>query len=249
MKRIAVLFLLGMMTPVFAAAEKVIIATDVWTGYVNRDQTGCYVDILNEILRKNGVDYQLLIDDYDRCKVSFARGKADALLGAYANEVHERALYPVWHIDCSVTQVIFRSGGHTWLDERTLFGKRVAWQTGFDMDVMLTVPVTKMEVGSVDAGLAAVRADKADFYIEERDILHDYLRSHSASAMTSLTAINFYKKKIYLVFSPALGETAKLWDREFLKMIRDGRLKAVFVKWGMMKENETVTSYFMEGAH
>jgi polar amino acid transport system substrate-binding protein len=231
------------------AAGPVVIASDVWPGLVNADRTGCYVDILNEVFLKNGISYRLQLDKYDRGKTLFMQGKADGLLGAYADEIRQEALYPVWHLDCQVTEVLFRRGGFTWVDERTLTGRHVAWQKGFDMDVMLTVPVVKMEVASVKDGLAALGSERADFYIEERDLLQGFCRSNPGFDMASFTAVPFYKKKIYLVLAPSQKELAKLWDRELLKMVRNGRLKAIFVKWELMKKDEVITSYFMEGAH
>ena len=56
------------------------------------------------------------------------------------------------------------------------------------------------------------------------------------------------KKKIFAVFAPGAARMGKLWDKEMLGLVRSGKLKEIYLKWGLMKEGETITHYYQEGA-
>lgn len=247
MKRIVLCGLCGALA-LPAAIPTVTIASDVWPGYFNRDLSGAYVDIVREALRPGGIVVRFQAHPYDQAKELLRQGRVDGLLGPYRDEIRENALYPVWHIDTAETQVLFLRQGHTWVDERTLAGMRVAWEKGFDMDVMLHVPVKRIEVPSVRAGLEALLAGRADFFIDERSQVEEARRVLPGIDWSPFSIVTFHKKKIYLVFAPALRELAAAWDRELLKMVRDGRLKEIFVRWKLMRAEDSIADYFMTGA-
>ena len=77
---------------------KVMLASEEWSDYTNKDGTGLAWDVLRQVFEPAGINLQTRSVPYTRSVGLAQRGEVDGWVGSYRNEA-EGVLYPHWNFD------------------------------------------------------------------------------------------------------------------------------------------------------
>jgi len=95
------LIVLCVFTAVVQAQEvpgKVMLASEEWSDYTNKDGTGLAWDVLRQVFEPAGINLQTRSVPYTRSVGLAQRGEVDGWVGSYRDEA-EGVLYPHWNFD------------------------------------------------------------------------------------------------------------------------------------------------------
>lgn len=227
------------MFPAFAHADKsalspIKLASEMWEGKTNPDGSGLFWDLIRETFKLANIDIEFEIVPYARSTSMVRNGHADAWVASYMDE-EDWAVYPKHHFDVdSVIALISAEMAKDWKGQTSLQGKRVAWVRGYDYDQYLTVTVNKMEVDTRESGLALIRRERIDAFIDDKDDLTTEINSLGFN-MEGHVFKDLMELPLYLGFAPNERgrELSRIFDQHFPTLVASGKAKELFQKHGV----------------
>ena len=213
------------------AAEpvQVHIVSEVWEDYTNADGTGLAWDLVRKVFEPAGVLVKAEGMTYTRAVGLVQRGKADAWIGAYQNEV-ESAIFPTWHYDVDPIYALGLANNNApRLD--TLGVYRLVWMRGYDYQDQLPNVRNYTELQSKNGILNMLTSHRADFYLDAEPEVKELLAKAEQPALYRVTLLTSLPS--YLGFVPnARGQQlADLFDRRMAELVKSGELKPIFQRW------------------
>jgi len=231
-----IMIILAILMPAQVSAEEpvtqITFASEEWKNATHSDGTGLYWDIFREVYEPEGIKINPIIRSYSGSVAMVKRQKADAVVGAYIDEIQE-AYYPKWHFAVDVVQVIFKKDKIAqWKGQESLKGKKVSWIKGYALDEYLDVPVEKNEFEDRKGALRALDKGRYDFFMDAQGDLIDALKSGIID--TSKYRIETVKQlNLYLAFvkNDKGKKYQEIFDKNFPKLVESGKIKALYDKW------------------
>lgn len=204
-----------------ADPKRIVVASEVYPGYVNDDKSGMYIDILSAIYPNTKID--VIITTYERSIRLVENKRADLWFGAYLNE-RSFALYPSLHMDQDKLALAYLDE-YRWHDLSATEGKKVAWVTGYSMGKYLPTTFESYEIPNIDTGVKMLRARRIDFIVD------DFVQLKNSQFFDNDINIHIFKRiPLYpgFVNSERGKKLVTLWDKGMQKMIDNGDLKLMF---------------------
>ena len=205
------------------------VASEVWENHSNADGTGLAWDLLRAVFEPAGVKLVADSEPYTRSIGLAQRGKVDAALGMYRDEVDDLD-FPRWPYAADRVVAL----GLTRLPKptlQTLANYRLIWVRGYAFQDQLHSVGRYQEVQRREGIPAMLREGRADFYIDD-DAEVDFLLA-SLEQPTDLQVTELQLLPLYLAFARTeRGRALKqLYEQRMDVLVRSGSLRAIFNRW------------------
>ena len=205
------------------------VASEVWENHSNADGTGLAWDLLRAVFEPAGVKLVGSSEPYTRSVGLAQRGKVDAALGMYRDEVGDLD-FPRWPYAADRVVAL----GLTRLPKptlQTLANYRLIWVRGYAFQDQLHSVGRYQEVQRREGIPAMLREGRADFYIDD-DAEVDFLLA-SLEQPTDLQVTELQLLPLYLAFARTeRGRALKqLYEQRMDVLVRSGSLRAIFNRW------------------
>lgn len=211
------------------APTHILVAGEAWEAHSNADGSGLAWDVLRAVFEPAGVKLRISSEPYTRAIGLAQRGKVDAALGLYPDEVDDLD-FPRWPY--AVDRVV--ALGPARLPRptlQTLAKYRLIWVRGYGFQDQLPGIGLYQEVQRRDGIPAMLREGRADFYIDddaEVDFLLASLEQHADLRVTELQLL-----PLYLAFARTERGLAlkRLYEQRMAVLLGNGSLRAIFKRW------------------
>lgn len=205
------------------------VASEVWENHSNADGTGLAWDLLRAVFEPAGVKLVGSSEPYTRSVGLAQRGKVDAALGMYRDEVGDLD-FPRWPYAADRVVAL----GLTRLPKptlQTLANYRLIWVRGYAFQDQLHSVGRYQEVQRREGIPAMLREGRADFYIDD-DAEVDFLLA-SLEQPTDLQVTELQLLPLYLAFARTERGRAlrQLYEQRMDVLVRSGSLRAIFNRW------------------
>jgi len=210
-------------------SKDIVVATESWDGATNRDGTGLYWDIIEEVYEPLGYTIIKKYKSYNKATEMVRTHNADMYLAAYKNE-KTFALYPKYYFDQDVVLAIYRSDIiEDWKGQGSLKGLKVGWIRGYDYDKYLSQKVKVQEVNTRSNGMKLLKSEHLDAFLDAKEDIAPYLRKAQLDT-------EYFAKKIILQLKlyPAFAKNKqgeklmKIWDKRISSLIKTQKFKEIY---------------------
>lgn len=214
-----------------ATAEKVVVVTDEWADYTNRDLSGYYFDLLREVYPEPTYLLDFRFVPYAR-SLSMVEGKeADIVLGIYQGDVPDvqRSKYIVERdlVDALVTPAL----ASNWKGVESLASKKVVAKNGYDFNKLTDVSMDYSEKASLPSMvqmLAAGRVDAVmDYTADLEPLIKEYKLSDDYRIFRGVVGAD-----VYFGFADTANgkQFQQHFDKEFKRLWDAGRVHELMKK-------------------
>jgi hypothetical protein len=215
---------------------QVVVAGPSWETFTNPDGTGLYHETLNALFGRHGIPVARRYMPSERARLLVTQGQVD-MQTCYGFETIAPPLLLPRHPMYEGRYAVFfsRSAVPDWRGVESMRGRTVAWRLGYYNDKSLPVPVRPIEVKSGESALNMVLLGRADFYLEDTNLLDASLRRTAMPFDPAAYRIEpVGERRYYPVFndSPRGRRLLRLYDEGMARMARSGELRRIFKKWG-----------------
>ncbi|MBL4798938.1 MAG: hypothetical protein JKY50_16090 [Oleispira sp.] len=163
---LAVLFFTTVNIPSLNASERIEIVSDSWINFVNTDGSGYYLDLLKLTFPSPEYELNITIVPYSRALHTIKAGKADIVLGIWANE-YTPSLLSQYPVEADILDALMRKN-HPKITNISSFNRfRVIAKVGYGIDELLDSPVSYDEHISLETMIKMILYERAD-------VLFDY---------------------------------------------------------------------------
>lgn len=222
--------------PALAASpppSEIHLVSDAWHGLTRKDGTGLYFDLIRAVYARRQIKLRINIYPYARTVQAVKDKRADAWVASFMNE-KDFALYPRWHFDRNVQQVLFRKRpGYTFAGTSDLRGQRVAWLRDFGLDKYIPEPMKVVEVDTIQSAMQMLEAGRIDYFVGAQSDLADDIAARKVD-MGGFELAFVMHLGLYLAFADnARGESLRrVWDEEMETFHKADAFKAIYRKAG-----------------
>lgn len=215
------------------------VVTPEWEGQTNKDKTGLFFEIIQNIYEPEGISIKITFVPWKRAQKMVANKKADAMLCVWKEEAEKFGyLLPVYPMYVEYTAVVFKNRTiKDWNGVKSLNGKSAVWLLGYNYDTFnFFKEITfncKKEVSTYEKAWFLLSKNRYDVYIEALIDINKYIKKNQVD-MTGFKTEILWGEKAYIAFAPA-AESArfiKVYDRNIIKLFKSGKLKKIHQKWG-----------------
>lgn len=217
-----------------AAAEvshpgEIRVASEVWEEHSNADGSGLAWDLLRAVFEPAGVKLLASSEPYTRSIGLARRGKVDAVVGLYRDEVTDLD-YPRWaYADDHVMALGLARLPRLTLENLAQY--RLIWVRGYDFQAQLPNVRHYQEVQRRDGIVAMLREGRADFYIDDDEEI-----AHLLGALPQrddLRVSRLQELPLYFAFARTERGQAlrQLYQQRMDKLVRSGALRPIFKRW------------------
>ncbi|MFZ3184776.1 MAG: transporter substrate-binding domain-containing protein [Pseudomonas sp.] len=205
------------------------VASEVWEEHSNADGSGLAWDLLRAVFEPVGVKLKITSVPYTRALGLAQRGKVDAVLGLYLNEV-EGIAYPRWpYADDAV--VALGLAGAPVPTLQNLANYRLVWVRGYAFQSQLPSLKNYQEVQRRDGIPQMLKQGHADFYIDDDDEVRILLAGTERPQEFLVTPLQYLP--LYLGFARTEHGQAlqALYEQRMPQLLRAGTLRPIFARY------------------
>jgi len=211
--------------------KSILVVSESWDGYTNKDGSGLYFDVVRAIYEPVGIKVKVKIYPYSRTTDMVKNKKADLWLASYIDE-EDYAVYPKYYFDQDVVTAMYKTKYFpNFVGEESLKNKNVCWVRGYDIDEYMDVPVIKNERNDRKSILLGLEKDRFDFFLDDRDDMQNAIEKNNFDTK-AYSFRELYSFKLYPAFrDDKRGKILRdIWDKRFEKLLKSGELKKIYVK-------------------
>ncbi|MHA4976795.1 substrate-binding periplasmic protein [Pseudomonas extremorientalis] len=208
---------------------KVMLASEEWSDYTNKDGTGLAWDVLRQVFEPAGINLQTRSVPYTRSVGLAQRGEVDGWVGSYRDEA-EGVLYPHWNFDSDHIYALGLASIPT-PTVATLGNYRLAWVRGYKYEEYLPNVRRFNQVERRDGILAMLLHGRADFYIDalaEAKYVLSQADDHSKFTLTPIAELPLY---IGFADNERGRGLMAVFDQRMAALVKSGELKPIFERW------------------
>jgi ABC-type amino acid transport substrate-binding protein len=217
-----------------ANIDKVIVVGPSWEKFTNLDGTGLYHEILNEVFGLYGIN---VIREYvpsERAYDLVRAGRADMMTcHDVARDPLQLAKYPMFAGPYHVFFNKKRIG--EWKGEETLRDRTLVWRIGYYSPANFPVHLEYKEVKTGGSALGMVLLGRVDFYVDDLSFIETSIKENKIPFDMADYDIRVAGYRTYhpvLLQSQRGNQVKALYDQGMERLIRNGRLREIFAKWG-----------------
>ena len=208
---------------------KIVLASEEWNDYTNRDGSGLAWDLLRRVFEPAGITLETRSVPYTRSVGLAQRGEADGCVGTYRDEV-SAVLYPRWNFDADHVYALGLATSAT-PTLATLGNYRLAWVRGYKYEEYLPTVRRFNQIERRSGILPMLQHGRADFYIDALTEAKYVLSQAQDPALFKLTHIA--ELPLYVGFADTERGRALMavYDQRLGLLVQTGELKAIFERW------------------
>lgn len=208
---------------------KVMLASEEWNDYTNKDGSGLAWDVLRQVFEPAGITVQTRSVPYTRSVGLAQRGEVDGWVGSYRDEAGD-VLYPYWNFDSDHIYALCLATAPT-PSIATLGNYRLAWVRGYKYEEYLPNVHRFNQIERRDGILPMLQHGRADFYIDAYTEARFVLGQADDPTQFKLTHIA--ELPLYVGFADTDRGRALMavYDRRMAALVKSGELKPVFERW------------------
>ncbi|XVJ48240.1 substrate-binding periplasmic protein [Pseudomonas sp. UBT] len=208
---------------------KVMLASEEWNNYTNKDGSGLAWDVLRQVFEPAGITLQTRAVPYTRSVGLAQRGEVDGWVGAYRDEARG-VLYPHWHFDADHLYALGLATAPT-PSLATLGNYRLAWVRGYRYEAYLPNLHHFNQIERRDGILPMLQHARVDFYIDSLTEAKHVLSQSDEPSQFKLTHIA--ELPLYVGFADTERGRALMavYDRRMAALVKNGELKPIFERW------------------
>lgn len=208
---------------------KIMLASEQWNDYTNKDGSGLAWDLLRQIFEPVGITVQTRSVPYTRSVGLAQRGEVDGWVGSYRDEA-SGVLYPHWNFDADHIYALGLATAPT-PTLATLGDYRLAWVRGYRYEEYLPNVKRFNQIERRNGILPMLQHGRADFYIDALTEAKYVLSQSQDPALFKLTHIA--ELPLYIGFADTERGRALMgvYDQRLAILISTGELKPIFERW------------------
>ena len=208
---------------------KIVLASEEWNDYTNRDGSGLAWDLLRRVFEPAGITLETRSVPYTRSVGLAQRGEVDGCVGTYRDEV-SAVLYPRWNFDADHVYALGLATSPT-PTLATLGNYRLAWVRGYKYEEYLPTVRRFNQIERRSGILPMLQHGRADFYIDALTEAKYVLSQAQDPALFKLTHIA--ELPLYVGFADTERGRALMavYDQRLGILVQTGELKAIFERW------------------
>lgn len=214
--------------------DEVIVVGPSWERFTNKDGTGLYHEILNEVFALHGISVVRQYVPSERGYDLVRSGRADMMTcHDVAVAPLQLARYPMYEGAYHVFFNKERIG--EWKGGESLRDRSVVWRIGYYAEANFPVPIQAREVKTGSAALGMVLLGRADFYVDDVSFIDDSIRQNKIPFNPAEYGVEVAGYRTYhpvLLLSERGNKVRDLYDSGMEQLIREDRLRPIFKKWG-----------------
>ncbi|AQT96688.1 substrate-binding periplasmic protein [Pseudomonas azotoformans] len=208
---------------------KIMLASEEWNDYTNKDGTGLAWDVMRQVFEPAGIKVQIRSVPYTRSVGLAQRGEVDGWVGSYRDEA-EGVLYPHWNFDSDHIYALGLASTPA-PTVATLGNYRLAWVRGYKYEEYLPNVHRFNQIERRDGILPMLEHARADFYIDALTEARYVLSQADEPSKFALTPIA--ELPLYIGFADnerGRGLMA-VFDQRMAALVKSGELKPIFERW------------------
>ncbi len=203
-----------------------------WKNFTEVDGTGFYFDLMRTVYEPEGITVNIEIMPWARAELMLVQLKADAMLGAYQEEVRQFT-YPDKPLWLDTSSVVFKPSKQKWHGIESMQGKSIGWIRGYDYHKFIDPIMDYVEVLDNHQGWQMLAKDRLDFYMDSSTDLQLYMAEHSLNADEYQIKSVLVKRLFLRLARTKKGrQLAGLYDQRIMDLYRSGKLRDLYLKWG-----------------
>jgi len=208
---------------------KVMLASEEWNDYTNKDGSGLAWDVLRKLFEPAGITLQTRSVPYTRSVGLAQRGEVDGWVGSYRDEA-TGVLYPHWNFDSDHIYALGLASTPA-PTVATLGNYRLAWVRGYKYEEYLPNVHRFNQIERRDGILPMLEHARADFYIDALTEAKYVLNQAGDPSKFALTHIA--ELPLYIGFADNERGRALMgvFDQRMAALVKSGELKAIFELW------------------
>lgn len=208
---------------------KVMLASEEWNDYTNKDGSGLAWDVLRQVFEPAGITLQTRSVPYTRSVGLAQRGEVDGWVGSYRDEA-TGVLYPHWNFDSDHIYALGLASTPA-PTAATLGNYRLAWVRGYKYEEYLPNVHRFNQIERRDGILPMLQHARADFYIDALTEAKYVL--NQADDPSNFTLTHIAELPLYIGFADNERGRALMavFDRRMAALVKSGELKAIFEHW------------------
>lgn len=208
---------------------KVMLASEEWNDYTNKDGSGLAWDVLRQVFEPAGITLQTRSVPYTRSVGLAQRGEVDGWVGSYRDEA-TGVLYPHWNFDSDHIYALGLASTPA-PTVATLGNYRLAWVRGYKYEEYLPNVHRFNQIERRDGILPMLQHARADFYIDALTEAKYVL--NQADDPSKFTLTHIADLPLYIGFADNERGRALMvvFDQRMAALVKSGELKAIFEHW------------------
>lgn len=208
---------------------KVMLASEEWNDYTNKDGSGLAWDVLRQVFEPAGITLQTRSVPYTRSVGLAQRGEVDGWVGSYRDEA-TGVLYPHWNFDSDHIYALGLASTPA-PTAATLGNYRLAWVRGYKYEEYLSNVHRFNQIERRDGILPMLQHARADFYIDALTEAKYVL--NQADDPSKFTLTHIAELPLYIGFADNERGRALMavFDQRMAALVKSGELKAIFEHW------------------
>ncbi|MGY2136702.1 substrate-binding periplasmic protein [Pseudomonas reactans] len=208
---------------------KVMLASEEWNDYTNKDGSGLAWDVLRQVFEPAGITLQTRSVPYTRSVGLAQRGEVDGWVGSYRDEA-TGVLYPHWNFDSDHIYALGLASTPA-PTVATLGNYRLAWVRGYKYEEYLPNVHRFNQIERRDGILPMLQHARADLYIDALTEAKYVLNQADDPSKFALTHIA--ELPLYIGFADNERGRALMgvFDQRMAALVKSGELKAIFEHW------------------
>ncbi len=208
---------------------KVMLASEEWNDYTNKDGSGLAWDVLRQVFEPAGITLQTRSVPYTRSVGLAQRGEVDGWVGSYRDEA-TGVLYPHWNFDSDHIYALGLASTPA-PTVATLGNYRLAWVRGYKYEEYLPNVHRFNQIERRDGILPMLQHARADFYIDALTEAKYVL--NQADDPSKFTLTHIAELPLYIGFADNERGRALIavFDQRMAALVKSGELKAIFEHW------------------
>ncbi|MGY2175604.1 substrate-binding periplasmic protein [Pseudomonas azotoformans] len=208
---------------------KVMLASEEWNDYTNKDGSGLAWDVLRQVFEPAGITLQTRSVPYTRSVGLAQRGEVDGWVGSYRDEA-TGVLYPHWNFDSDHIYALGLASTPA-PTAATLGNYRLAWVRGYKYEEYLPNVHRFNQIERRDGILPMLQHARADFYIDALTEAKYVL--NQADDPSNFTLTHIAELPLYIGFADNERGRALMavFDQRMAALVKRGELKAIFEHW------------------
>ncbi len=236
MKNVILVFIL--LLPSFTQAE-VVVAGPIWKNYVNKDNTGVYMDIIKSSLQLQDLSVSFEEVPFKRAVKWLELGRVDIVIGTYNKCKLDKLgldfniITPSYPISLEKTVIVFKNRPNLiWQGLGSLIDKRVAAIRGYGYDDVLSVDMKYLEFETHEQVWGMLNRNRVNFIVLDSLAVDAYVADYNVD-INHYRVIPVIEDYTYPAFTnnPKGRLLAERYDVGFEALLKTDYLEKTYAKY------------------
>ena len=215
--------------------DTLIVYTEAWTDYTERDGSGFAWDILRAVYQPAGITIEKHFVPFARAVRMVTEGRGDAYPGAY-RDGSAGSIYPELPYDTDTLAVLCRrERAAAWQGAQSLETGVVSWIIGYRLDAYLAPDMQVERAKTRTQALRMLKHGRIAYYLDARYEIRHLLEDPPIALDRSRYAWREAAKiPMYVAFddSPRGRHFRAIWNTRFRKLLHAGTIAAIYDRYG-----------------